>query len=128
MRVRIDGLREFQRALRRADKDMPKQLRHEWNDIAEDVAAEARSRVPVRSGALRESIRPQSQQRYGQVVMGRAAVPYAGWIEFGGRRPHERDFVKAGRYLFPVADEMEQEIRRRSERMVDKLATRAGLH
>lgn len=127
MRVRIDGLRDFQRALRHADRDLPKQLRKAWNEIAEDVAEEARRRVPVDTGRLRDSIRPHSQQRYGQVAMGRSSVPYAGWIEFGGRRPHERDFVRQGRYLFPVADELAGEIQRRSVKMVDKLAQRAGL-
>jgi hypothetical protein len=39
--------------------------------------------------------------------MGSKAVPWAGWVEFGGtrRRPRvsERPFVKSGRYLFPAS-------------------------
>jgi hypothetical protein len=39
--------------------------------------------------------------------MGSAAVPYAGWIEFGGTRhsPHDstRTYMPDGRYLWPAA-------------------------
>jgi hypothetical protein len=39
--------------------------------------------------------------------MGSKAVPWAGWVEFGGTRhkpfTSSRPFVKDGRYMFPAA-------------------------
>lgn len=130
--VRVEGMREFRKALRAADHDLPKQLRKELNGVAEQVADEAARRVPVRSGELRDSIRARSTQSEGRVVMGWARVPYAGWIEFGGTIAPRgaaltRPFRREGRYLFPVADEMESRIRRDSAKVLERIADRAGL-
>lgn len=132
VKIKVEGMWEFRKALRAVDTDLPKLLRKGLNTVAEQVADETASRVPVRSGALRDSIRPLSTQSEGRVVMGRARVPYAGWIEFGGTisprgTPMTRDFKREGRYLFVVADEFEPRIRRDSERLLAAFADRAGL-
>ena len=132
VQVKVEGMWEFRKALRAVDTEFPKQLRKGLNTVAEQVADEAATRVPVRSGGLKASIRPLSTQSEGRVVMGRARVPYAGWIEFGGTisprgAPMTREFKKGGRYLFPVADEMEPKIRRDSARLLDAFANKAGL-
>ena len=45
--------------------------------------------------------------------MGSKAVPWAGWVEFGGTRHRpwqsSREFVKDGRYLFPAARGLAQQ-------------------
>jgi hypothetical protein len=64
-----------------------------------------RSRLPSVSGNLSMSVRASGTKTGGSVRMGRASVPYAGWIEFGGSRPDgsTRQFIGSGRYLFPAA-------------------------
>jgi hypothetical protein len=37
--------------------------------------------------------------------MGRASIPYAGPVDFGGW-PEGREYVSSGRYLFPAAGEL----------------------
>jgi hypothetical protein len=60
-----------------------------------------------RPGALAGSIRASAYKSGAAIRMGSKAVPWAGWVEFGGtrRRPRvsERPYVKSGRYLFPAA-------------------------
>jgi Bacteriophage HK97-gp10, putative tail-component len=67
----------------------------------------ARSTLPSRSGALSGDVRVSRTKTGASVRMGRKKVPYAGWVEFGGRRsrPHasERVFVRNGRYLYEAA-------------------------
>jgi Bacteriophage HK97-gp10, putative tail-component len=72
---------------------------------AEQTAATIRSRVPVKSGRLRASVRNEMHGRTGSVVMG-AGLPYAGWIEYGtwgGRKGPRR-----GRYVYPTAKRTER--------------------
>lgn len=88
--VAVDGLDDFVRGLRRADRDLANQMRAVFNDSTELVARIARARVPRRSGRLAASILPRSTQRQGRVKMGTPKrVPYAGWIEFGGTIVHQ---------------------------------------
>lgn len=132
VKLKVEGMWEFRKALRAVDTELPKQLRKGLNTVAELVADEAATRVPVRSGALRDSIRPRSTQSEGRVMMGRARVPYAGWIDFGGTisprgTPMTRPFIRNGRYLFVTADEMAPRIRKESERLLNRFADKAGL-
>lgn len=76
-------------------------------EAAEPVAVTVRSTLPNDSGTLSKDVRVTASRTGAAVRMGRKKVPYAGWVEFGGRRhrPHEsvRPFVSTGRYLFPAA-------------------------
>lgn len=132
VQVKIEGMREFRKALRDADRELPKEMRRAFNNVAEMVADEAANRVPVRSGRLRDSIRPRSTQTEGVVVMGRASVPYAGWIDFGGKiAPRgtvvERQFIREGRYLFPAGRDLEPAIKRETVKVINRMADKAGL-
>ena len=128
MQIKVEGLDDFRRRLKVVETTFPGELRKALNDVAEIVAVEARKRVPVVSGRLRDSIKPASTQRFGQVKMGTAKkVPYAGWIEFGGRKPHPRPVVRAGRYIFPAFVAKRAAVNRRSVEVVEGLARRAGL-
>lgn len=64
--------------------------------LAEDVAAEARTRAPVRTGELRDSITVQEGDGGVQVV---AAAPYAAYVELGTRH------MPAEPYLMPSLHE-----------------------
>jgi hypothetical protein len=80
----------------------------------EPVAAAARASLPQsgmkatrwhRPGALAASVRASGTRTGAAVRYGRAAVNYAGWMEFGGSRPDgsTREFTPAGAYLFAAA-------------------------
>lgn len=78
------------------------------------------------------SIKPASTQRVGRVAMGSGSVPYAGWIEFGGkitgpRGARTRPFIRKGRYLFPAAEDERGPVMRELEHQLDTLIRRAGL-
>lgn len=124
--INVLGLKELRKALRSIDKEKAKELRRAFNEVGEIIVDEARTRVPVRSGALRDSIRAVSTQREGRVLMGyEARVPYAGWIDFGGTRG--RPYVKGGRVLFPSFDDNTRAVERRLEKVLDRLVKQADL-
>lgn len=110
--ISVLGLKEFRRALKEADAKLPRELRKVFNASAEAVKRDAAAAVPRKTGALAGSIRARSTTTEGRVVMGKLRVPYAGFIEFGGRvgkgrtGPRTgsvyRPFVKGGRYIYPA--------------------------
>lgn len=81
--------------------------------VAEDVGQQTRQRLPVVSGALAASLTVKpvktKTKRGAKTAMGKARVPYAGWIEFGGKG---RPYVPAGRYLFPTAVQTQGRVER----------------
>lgn len=81
--IRVQGLDEIRRGLRRLNSELPKELTRIHKKAATVVADAARARAPRRSGRLAGSIKPQAGQRYARVAAGRKAVPYAGPIHFG---------------------------------------------
>lgn len=58
--IRVKGLRETQRAFRKVDKGLAKEMRDAGKAAAEPVAAEARSRISRFSGASVDTIRPRA--------------------------------------------------------------------
>lgn len=79
----------------------------------EPVAAITKAALPqsdrndAKRGQLAGDVRVGTTRTGGSLRMGRAAIRYAGWIEFGGTRrtPHEstREYDSKGRYLWPNA-------------------------
>lgn len=104
--IRIEGLREFQAALKGIDGEAQKELRVVLNNVTEVVASAATRRVPRRTGRAAASLRAQSSQREAKVVGGSGKVPYYGFLDFGGRvgrnKSVSRPFVRSGRYLWPA--------------------------
>lgn len=78
----IDGARELRKQLRAASADLGdlKAAHAEAGRIVEPVA---KGRVPVRSGALRASIRSSGTQTTAVIRAGYARVPYANPIHWG---------------------------------------------
>lgn len=93
--IRVEGLKELQRAMRQAQDGSQKQLRVVLNSVAGIVVADAQSRVPTRSGRARATYRAQSGQREARVVAGSARAPYVGWLEWGGRVGKKNRVVRA---------------------------------
>lgn len=85
-RVEVVGLRDFQRALRRVDQDLPKQLRVVNLRMAEMVANDARARASALGGIAAKSapsIKAMAQQRSAAVRIGGRRYPFALGAEFG---------------------------------------------
>jgi hypothetical protein len=121
--VAVVGLRALNRDLGRIVADrgpLDKAMADAGRWAAQPVAAAARAAVPHESGRLNPNeryslegdIRVSATRSGAAVRVGRKAVPYAGWIEFGGtrHRPHDsvRVFTPAGTFLYPAARNLRQ--------------------
>lgn len=102
--IRIAGLREFSRDLKRLDADLPKALRLALNEAAKLVVDDAQPKVPSRSGRARKSMRAASTRTAVRVRAGGKRAPYYPWLDFGGRvgrrQTVQRAVFKEGRYLY----------------------------
>lgn len=123
--VKVDGLRELDRSLRKADTETRKRLRDALKDAAGVVAGEAQSiargKGLVDSGKLVRSIKP-GLQGAGAVVRAsanRAGYPYPAVYEFG------RGGARA--FLVPAAERKQDEVRDRAEQAVNQAIETAGL-
>jgi len=83
MPVKVEGLKELNKALRNLPKGFRKEQAAIHKKTAEPVASAAARIVPRRSGRLAASIRAQGTQRAGRVAAGKKSVPYAGPIHWG---------------------------------------------
>lgn len=103
--IRIGGLADFSRSLRKMDRDLPKALRIAMNQAADIVIDDAVPRIPRRTGRAQASIKAKSTRTAVRVGAGSAKAPYYPWLDFGGRvgrkRSVHRPFYTDGRYLYP---------------------------
>ena len=80
--IQVQGARQLRRSLRAAGDDLA-DLKQAHADAA-DIAARASSDLaPVRSGALKRTIRSSGTKTAGIVRSGTKRVPYAGPIHWG---------------------------------------------
>lgn len=102
--IRITGLDEFVRNLKRLDNDLPKVLRVAFNTAGQTIVTEARAGVPTKSGRAKASVKMRSTQKEARIVGGSKRVPYYPWLDFGGRvgptKNIRRPFIKDGRYIY----------------------------
>lgn len=101
VRVEVDGYLQLAADTGRLAKKIGERATDDFVAVADRKAAAARTRVPHRSGALAASVAGGEGDERALVGMGGSAVPYAGWVEFGGTRG--RPYVGSGRYLYPTA-------------------------
>ncbi|HSS11146.1 MAG TPA: HK97 gp10 family phage protein [Acidimicrobiales bacterium] len=106
--VAIEGLKALRRDLiKLGEDDMVKAFVAAGQKVAEPLAGTIRSVLPSDSGDLAGTVRAAKIRTGAALRVGSKAVPYAGWVEFGGTRsrPHfsTRPFIKDGRYIFPAA-------------------------
>lgn len=130
--IRVDGLRQFQKALRDMDADLPKQIRLILNEAAQEVIDYAKPKVPRRTGRAVASIKARSSQREVRIAVGGTKAPYYPWLDFGGEgrrkgRPAERPFIRGGRYLYPGLDARRTEVTEIMAKGMTLLASSAGL-
>lgn len=104
--IKVDGLAQFSRNLKKLDSDLPKALRVALNEAADLVVTGAKTRVPKKTGKAAASIKPASTRTAVRVKAGGKRAPYYPWLDFGGRvgkrRSVKRPFLKEGRYLYDV--------------------------
>lgn len=102
--IKVQGLAEFSRNLKRLDSGHPKMLRTAQNQAAQLVIDDARPKVPRRSGRAARSMRAASTRTATRVRAGGARAEYYPWLDFGGAvgRQHavKRPFYTDGRYLY----------------------------
>lgn len=129
-RVRVAGLKEFQKSLRALDSDLPKAVRLSLNAAVDIVLDYARPRIPSRSGRAARSLRAASTQTTARVSAGGRRAPYYPWLDFGGRvgaqRQIRRPFYREGRYLYKGLAVKRTEFTEAMERSVAEVARRAG--
>lgn len=102
--IRVEGLAEFRRNLKKLDGDLPKALRLALNEAADIVVDGARPRIPKRTGRAAATVKARSTQTAARVVGGSARAAYYPWLDFGGRvgrnKSVKRAFLKEGRYIY----------------------------
>lgn len=82
MNVEIEGARRLRATLKKAGYDIS-DFKRVNRTAAATVAAFSKSTAPVKTGALRATIRPAGTARAGIVRAGFKRVPYAGPIHWG---------------------------------------------
>jgi hypothetical protein len=130
--IRIVGLKEFQRALRDMDRNLPKQIRVVLNEATALVIDWAVPRMPSRTGRARASVKARSSQREARVAIGGNRAPWVPWLDFGGQgrvagRPAARPFIRKGRYLYPGLEAKSDDVTAVMEKGLAELAHSAGL-
>lgn len=102
--VRVEGGAKLRRELRAAAGDLD-DLKDANAAAADYVAGIARSRAPVRTGALRATIRGNRAAGRATVSSGSATVRYAGPIHWGWPKRN----IKPNRFIWDTAQEYRDE-------------------
>lgn len=129
--IKIKGLAEFNRTLRKLDKDLPKGLRLAHNEAANIVVDDAKPEVPRRTGHAASTVKAKSTRLQGRVVGGSARYPYYPWLDFGGsvgkNKSVKREFITEGRYIYPSYSENYDRVKEVLVQSLTDLARQAGL-
>lgn len=125
--VRVDGLAELVKAVRKIDPTTAKEMRPKLVALAGKVLAAIRpGMVRGPSGRFADSAKVRATSKSAGIAWSRASVPYAGAVEFGGY-PKGRPYIASGRYIFPVVDQMRGQIEAEVSKAMDELIESAGL-
>lgn len=127
--IRITGLNEFVRSLKTLNNDLPKVLRVAFNAAGEQIIAEARAKVPTKSGRARASVRASSTQKAFRITGGSKRAPHYAWLDFGGTTPRggKRPFLRDGRYIYASYFKHRDELAVRLEAALLDAARAAGV-
>lgn len=129
--VRVVGLAEFQRALRKLSADAAKGLRVAANRSAEFLIARVKPKIPRRTGRAQASLKPRSTRTAVRIAMGGPRAPHMPWLDFGGRvgpgKKTVRRFYKDGRYLYPTYHESKPQFQQILQSSIVEVAQGAGL-
>lgn len=96
IRVRVEGLPEFNRALKGLDAKLLAGLDQAHGELAEGVVRQQRATVPTETAQLRSLIEWKRHRKGSWSVSTgeEGRTPYLGQVEFGGRRNAPSAFVR----------------------------------
>ena len=132
MKVRVSGMAETQRSLKKLDPALALAFRKEFLTIGKKIAADAKTEVPSVSGKARGSIRAGMKGQTPYVAGGKASVPYYGWLDFGSRTPKSGQprsvgpwkgsgsGPKRGRFIYKAIDKNRAVIKAGAKEAFDK--------
>ena len=126
-KIQLRGIKEFQKALRAMDADLPKQIRVLLNESTELVLSYAQQRFPRDTGRAAGSLKARSSQREARIALGGTRAPYAPGLDFGGNAPQFPEYLPGGRYVYKGLELNRDEITKRMEEGLRALAAGAGL-
>jgi hypothetical protein len=128
--IKITGIKELNKALRKGSADLPKKVRLALNEASADIAKGAAAKVPKRTGRAAASYKVRSTRTAARIVMGGNKAPYTPWLDFGGHvgknKSVERKFYTDGRYLFPTLAKQKPEFTEKLLRLLVEIAAEAG--
>jgi phage gpG-like protein len=128
--IKVQGLREFQAALKQMDGNSQKMLRQALNYAVEGIASGARRKMPSVSGKAKSSVRAASSQREAIVKAGGSKAKYVPWLEFGGKvgkkRSVSRPWRPSGRYIYPTYSDQRAAVMKQIEEGLTAVAREAG--
>lgn len=121
--VKIEGLRETQKALRDMSDELRFEMKETHRKAAEIVVQGSKRYVPFRTGKLAASIRAAATMTSGKVRVGSAAVPYAGPIHFGW--PARR--ISPQPFIYDALDERRDEVIELYQQRINGAIVKHGL-
>jgi hypothetical protein len=128
--VRIEGLAEFQKAIKFIQKKMPTAGRDAARASADATVRYARPKVPVITGTTVNSIDSETVFEGGVVTGGEGLEHYA-YLELGGRsgrrHAHYRPYIANGRYIYPAYEENQDLVTKAMQDELKKIVRLAGL-
>lgn len=129
--TKVEGLSEFQRNLKKLDRELPKALRMALNDAANVIVDEAKPKVPRRSGRAAGTVKAKSTQKMARVSGGGNRAPYYPWLDFGGSvgKSHsvKRPFIPDGRYIYKAYFGNREKFREVLDEALIDVVRKAGL-
>lgn len=131
--IKVEGLREFQKAVKAVDAGLGKALRKALNTAVQIVVDEAEPRIPRRSGRAARSLKASSTQNKARVSAGGVKAPHFPWLDFGGKRRGRgggvavRPFLKEGRYVWAAFAVKRDEVQTVMAQELTAVAEQAGL-
>jgi len=145
VKVEVTGVRELNKALKKVDTNLSKELKTGFKGIAQHVVDRVKPKVPRRSGKAASSYKARGTQRGGAIAFGGTKAEYAPWLDFGGGKAgargvtssdpighkksttgFKRPFIKEGRYLYPTIVEERDEIIHMTDQLVEHVVKSAG--
>ena len=125
--LRVGGVAQLAMSLRRmGDEELSKEMKAASLAAAQHVVPFAKKRVPVRTGALRDSITASSTRRAGLILAGTGVKtkPYAYLVHRGYDRGGRRGRYIGKRYISKAVPEAWPQIRDEYVRSMNRIAKR----
>jgi hypothetical protein len=127
--IKVEGLRELNKALKKLADEAPKALREANLAAARAIVADALPKVPIRSGRLKGTVKALASTTASRMKAGSAAVPYAQAVHWGtGPRPglpgpHN---IRRNAFLWDARQRLLKEVRDEYEKELEELIDRVA--